>query len=211
MSEIYVCINEITGISSFLKTKFNVGMVSLSDIYKLIKKNNKDYWLFVAEGCPDEVISKVSFVQDLIHSIQLQKWFVIAVFIRRIRAFNSISNAEWCRFSHHKDCGGATTAAFQVSIIPKHKFSKVSPSDHKWTLRDFAKPTVRRYSTKLPSNIDLLLQLSKWNEMHTLPSVFSATGWVSRRLTCFELLRCLDIPQQFDGEYLGFMVVICRM
>lgn len=211
MSEIYVCINEITGISSFLKTKFNVGMVSLSDIYKLIKKNNKDYWLFVAEGCPDEVISKVSFVQDLIHSIQLQKWFVIAVFIRRIRAFNSISNAEWCRFSHRKDCGGATTAAFHVSIIPKHKFSKVSPSDHKWTLRDFAKPTVRGYSTKLPSNIDLLLQLSKWNEMHTLPSVFSVTGWVSRRLICFELLRCLDIPQQFDGEYLGFMVVICRM
>ena len=38
--------------------------------------------------------------------------------------------------------------------------------------------------------------------MHILPSVFASTGWVSRRLACTELLRCMDIPQQLDKKIL---------
>lgn len=198
--EIFVCVNDDNNISSFFKMHFDVKFILQSDIHVLFKENINDYWLFVVEGVPDEVVPKLSLIQDLLQSVPLLKSLTIGLFTRRVRAFNAVTSAKWCRFSHHNDCGGATSAAFQVTIFPKHKFLKISPSEHRWTLKEIAKPTVRGFPTQPLLNDDVLLNLAGWREMHVLPSVFSATGWGSRRLTYFELLRCLDIPQQFDHD-----------
>lgn len=42
-------------------------------------------------------------------------------------------------------------------------------------------------------------------DMQPAPSVFCASGWVHRRLTCEEMLRCLDIPQQMDKDIVDLL------
>lgn len=148
VKEIFCCINESLGLSSLLRTEYKAELISRYSLHKLMKQNSDDCWLIIIEGSPCFVLPKVLFVKELILSITVPEYLIIAVFSRRIKSYNLIHNAEWCRISHHNDYGGGTVSAVQVAIIPKSGWSRFKLSDHKWTLRDFVKSTVREFLTQ---------------------------------------------------------------
>ena len=54
-----------------------------------------------------------------------------------------------------------------------------------WNLVELTDATISGKTTEVPVNKNIILKLDDWNKAFVLPSVFSHTGWVKRKLTLY--------------------------
>ena len=193
------CVHNEMGISPILRESYQVQCFSLPFMFNKLSSNNKISTLVLVEGPPE-------FIENLVNALNAIKVFAqkelnchfIMIPTKRIRSFSFSKHLRWDHIHHHADAGGATTTSFQVAYHPKHLCSRAPPALHKWKLADFLKSTVKGIVTDPPTKSISLLTVDEVTSFHTTPCVFSRTGWVQRRLSASEILRCLDVPQQLD-------------
>ena len=129
---------------------------------------------------------------------------VCLVFRSRLRTYFKSKKLIWKKISHATDAGGATAGTIQIAFLTNKAWREI-PKPPSSNLKDLVDITrigaVVSLSEEEPT---LLLDTSKWSDDLILPSVFSRTGWVSRKLILTELLICLDIPRQFDNQIIDY-------
>ena len=193
------CIRNEFRINQVLKDSYRSECVDLLFMLHQMKINSNAYTLILLEGSDDFVTSQFAgSIQNWVSLVVHRQLFLALIFTNRVRKFSPFKHLNWTKINHHKDAGGPKASAFQVAFYPKSSLVKRETETHKRFMSDFNKPTIRGLPTEPPVDLDALLKLPDVHNMHIAPCVFSATGWVYRRLSCPEVLRCIDIPQQMD-------------
>lgn len=112
---------------------------------------------------------------------------IVLIFTSRCRKFNYFKNFLWRKIKHSKDAGGATMTTFQIAYQSKQDWKEIKALPN-WSLSELVNTTVSGKSIEAPLNKNIMLKLVNWNKPLSLPSIFSHTGWVKRKLILPEVL-----------------------
>ena len=181
-----------------LVKRYNVISWNEEDLKRYFARRTLTSPFVFMEGSPEVVRT---WLKRLLTSVELSSLEVCCcVFTRRIRKFQAFRQPEWKKVSHHREVGGCSFATFQVAIYPVGRWKSIS-SFPKWKFRDLVHVTNSGPITEPPEDTKLEnFDLTTYKSFHKLPSVFSKSGWVERKLSHFELFRVLDISKALDGD-----------
>ena len=193
------CIQNEKGISQILHDLYSFECIKVKLLKQKIANNSGVKVIIFLEGSIDFVSSQYKQIKAELTEVDDEESVIICLLLnQRNRKFNLVKQMFWFKISHHQDTGGASTGHFQTAISSKRYWNEAQKEIHKWTMNDFLKSTIRGHPVNAPKKPTLLLDIRRVGELHDTPSVFSNTGWVNRHLSCSEVLRCLDVPQQHD-------------
>ena len=168
------------------------------------ENDNLNRIIWILEGISEFIKSHLQLFGLKSHKASLgSRLRICMTFTERIRVFNFIRGAKWFKIAHHKDTGGASTAITQVAILPKCDLNQIKPEKQKWFLNDFLKSTLRGRRIEPGVAQNVLFDTKKAQDFVRAPSVFVSTGWVERRLSPSEILRCCDVPQNVDRSIIA--------
>ena len=197
-TSLYLVNDNLVHLSPILKKAFAVKEINSTELVEVLHSARDQSVMLILEGPPMKVRSWYESIREFMDVDSL--FAVCLVFSSRLRKYFKSKKLTWKRISHANDTGGATTNTVQIAFW-SHKAWNEIPKPPSWNLKDLVDVTQTGVVAPLAQQTrTLLLDVSKWNDHMVLPSVFSSTGWVSRKLMLSELLRCLDIPRQFDEQ-----------
>lgn len=196
-------VNNDKGFLSTLQEECKVDSITYEKLNEIVKNNWKDIFV-IMEGSLEFMTLELNYLtQQHEDQINENKVKMCLLFTNRVRMFNFCTKALWVRLGHHKDAGGATSTMTQGAFIPKEIWKKVKEENQRWFLTDFLKPTIRGKQIELGIAQHILLNTNNVVDLYRAPCVFASTGWMERRLTPSEILRCLDVPQSVDQKLIA--------
>ena len=197
---VYCTLTEIP-ISRIIKEHYQCECITYQNVLDLLTNNTYSIKLILLEGLEKFVIPWIQKLErDPPKLFNEDSFSLLAIFSTRIRKFKLFKWGLWDKIKHNEDTGGVTSNTFNVLTLPHSQWKKAKPVQHKWFVADFLKGTVRGLPLREAPLPQRLIKISDLLDIYSAPSVFGASGWVRRRLTCEEILRCLDIPQQLDKD-----------
>lgn len=122
------------------------------------------------------------------------------VALDRLRAYSPFKDFKVAKLAHFKDCRGVTSRRLQVAVRPSNLWVFQQRTNVEWKWMNFVSSTGKGRTAPPPAEISTEFNVGNWEILLSLPSVFSATGWSSRRLLPKELFRLFELPQFLDED-----------
>lgn len=99
----------------------------------------------------------------------------------------------------HSDLGGVTTGKCEIGWFGR-ELGVCSPSSVHRTVKGILKFNLGGELTSPPhkglASLEIQIPVSDLGDVFTVPSAYSSSGWVTRRLAGIELSQCLDMPPE---------------
>ena len=185
---------------------YTVNKWTMENLADWIRLNHDADPLFILEGTQVDV----NIWLDQIQTLPPNKAFVCLVLKNRARHYQTFKGYNWKRLYHFKDCGGATTSSYQIAVNDHLNLNwrAIGRQEVQWELTDFISMAKGGLDTESSEFTPYLWNPVAFKSMVKVPSVFSNTGWVERKLLPEEMLRLLDIPKVFDDLLLKNDVMV---